>query len=250
MAARCLAAVLGLDGVLASAMQEWSQSMMDGIGSYADDSVVWQRSEAAARAVDEACRRSDRTTVRASRRFGDLGNAACTRSPDAATDSRQHHNVHRRRPERTAGRHFGRHVRAADQPGTTRAGRGRPRAVPHDLEHGLPGRTASTRYTQAASASGSKVTRTRPACRDGRGTVNLVGAATSPWSGCGHEDPAVLILRAQEHDHVSPVMQVVCYFHHEQGVLSGRLTSSSYVTRGAQRRSPRRSSLRGFLSSA
>lgn len=54
MAARCLAAVLGLDGVPAADLQEWSQSMMDGTGNYADDPVVWQRAEAAARSVEEA----------------------------------------------------------------------------------------------------------------------------------------------------------------------------------------------------
>ncbi|KFF98893.1 unspecific monooxygenase [Streptomyces scabiei] len=54
MAALCLAAVLGLREVDAADLQTWSQAMMDGTGNYADDPVVWQRAEAAARAVDGA----------------------------------------------------------------------------------------------------------------------------------------------------------------------------------------------------
>lgn len=54
MAALSLAAVLGLREVGADDLQTWSQAMMDGIGNYGDDPVVWQRAEAAARAVDEA----------------------------------------------------------------------------------------------------------------------------------------------------------------------------------------------------
>lgn len=54
MAARSLAAVLGLYEVDPQDLQTWSQAMMDGTGNYGDDPVVWQHSEAASRAVDEA----------------------------------------------------------------------------------------------------------------------------------------------------------------------------------------------------
>jgi cytochrome P450 len=54
MAALSLAAVLGLHEVSAADLQTWSQAMMDGTGNYADDPVVWQRAEAAARGVEEA----------------------------------------------------------------------------------------------------------------------------------------------------------------------------------------------------
>jgi cytochrome P450 len=54
MAARCLALVLGLPDVDPKDLQIWSQALMDGTGNYADDPVVWQRSEAAARGIDEA----------------------------------------------------------------------------------------------------------------------------------------------------------------------------------------------------
>ncbi|WP_326761629.1 cytochrome P450 [Streptomyces phaeochromogenes] len=54
MAARCLALVLGLPEVDPADLQTWSQALMDGTGNYADDPVVWQRSETAAHAIDEA----------------------------------------------------------------------------------------------------------------------------------------------------------------------------------------------------
>ncbi|MET9819501.1 cytochrome P450 [Streptomyces sp. NPDC006355] len=54
MAARSLAAVLGLHDVDPQDLQTWSQSMMDGNGNYGDVPAVWQRAEAAARAVDQA----------------------------------------------------------------------------------------------------------------------------------------------------------------------------------------------------
>ncbi|WP_199433680.1 cytochrome P450 [Qaidamihabitans albus] len=54
MAAKCLAAVLGLADVPAQDLQTWSQAMMDGTGNYADDPVVWQRAESAARGVERA----------------------------------------------------------------------------------------------------------------------------------------------------------------------------------------------------
>ncbi|MFE7843315.1 cytochrome P450 [Streptomyces sp. NPDC057474] len=54
MAALCLAAVLGLREVAAADLQTWSQAMMDGLGNYADDPVVWQHAEAASLGVDEA----------------------------------------------------------------------------------------------------------------------------------------------------------------------------------------------------
>jgi cytochrome P450 len=54
MAALCLVKVLGLRGVAAADMQEWSQAMMDGTGNYADDPKVWQRAERAAAAVGAA----------------------------------------------------------------------------------------------------------------------------------------------------------------------------------------------------
>jgi len=54
MAALSLAAILGLREVGAADLQAWSQAMMDGTGNYADDPVVWQQAEAAARSVDEA----------------------------------------------------------------------------------------------------------------------------------------------------------------------------------------------------
>ncbi|MFK4227883.1 cytochrome P450, partial [Streptomyces sp. NPDC019890] len=54
MAARSLAVVLGLHEVAPQDLQTWSQAMMDGTGNYGDDPAVWQRSDAAAGAVDEA----------------------------------------------------------------------------------------------------------------------------------------------------------------------------------------------------
>ncbi|MFI1168561.1 cytochrome P450 [Streptomyces sp. NPDC020801] len=54
MAARSLAAVLGLLEVDARDLQTWSQAMMDGTGNYGDEPEVWQRSDAATRGVDEA----------------------------------------------------------------------------------------------------------------------------------------------------------------------------------------------------
>ncbi|MFF7309118.1 cytochrome P450 [Streptomyces sp. NPDC008137] len=54
MAARCLASVLGLPEVEAQDLRTWSQAMMDGNGNYGDVPDVWQRAEAAARAVDAA----------------------------------------------------------------------------------------------------------------------------------------------------------------------------------------------------
>ncbi len=54
LAARNLAMVLGLQGVSDADMQRWSQAMMDGGGNYADDPVVWARSDEAALQIDEA----------------------------------------------------------------------------------------------------------------------------------------------------------------------------------------------------
>jgi cytochrome P450 len=54
MAARCLAAVLGLHDVDPQDLQIWSQAMMDGTGNYSDDPVVWQRSDAATPAAGKA----------------------------------------------------------------------------------------------------------------------------------------------------------------------------------------------------
>ncbi|MGW2541125.1 cytochrome P450 [Kitasatospora sp. NPDC001574] len=53
MAARSLAAVLGLHDADPQDLQVWSQAMMDGTGNYGDDPVIWQRCEAAVRGVDE-----------------------------------------------------------------------------------------------------------------------------------------------------------------------------------------------------
>ena len=52
--ARCLAALLGFEGVDDDTMQFWSQALMDGTGNYADDPEVWARSERAAREIDAA----------------------------------------------------------------------------------------------------------------------------------------------------------------------------------------------------
>ncbi|MFE7835131.1 cytochrome P450 [Streptomyces sp. NPDC057474] len=61
MAALSLAAMLGFRGVSADDMQRWSQTMMDGIGNYADDPGVWERAERSAAevgaAVDETMER-------------------------------------------------------------------------------------------------------------------------------------------------------------------------------------------------
>lgn len=54
LAARNLAMVLGLHEAADADMQRWSQAMMDGGGNYADDPVVWQRSDQAAAEIDEA----------------------------------------------------------------------------------------------------------------------------------------------------------------------------------------------------
>ena len=54
LAARNLAAVLGLLEVSDDDMQRWSQAMMDGGGNYADDPVVWSRVDEAVRGVDAA----------------------------------------------------------------------------------------------------------------------------------------------------------------------------------------------------
>jgi cytochrome P450 len=52
--ARCLAAILGLQGCSDEELERWSQALMDGTGNYADDPVVWERSERAAREIDAA----------------------------------------------------------------------------------------------------------------------------------------------------------------------------------------------------
>ncbi|MFE2943015.1 cytochrome P450 [Streptomyces sp. NPDC059255] len=49
-----LAAFLGLRGVTAHQLIEWSQALIDGAGNYADDAGVWARCDAATRAVDDA----------------------------------------------------------------------------------------------------------------------------------------------------------------------------------------------------
>ncbi|TQS45123.1 cytochrome P450 [Cryptosporangium phraense] len=54
LAARSLAAVLGLAEVAGADLEEWSQAMMDGNGNYGDDPAVWQRADAAARGVENA----------------------------------------------------------------------------------------------------------------------------------------------------------------------------------------------------
>ncbi len=52
--ARCLAAILGMPDADDDDLQRWSQALMDGTGNYGDDPVVWERSERAAREIDEA----------------------------------------------------------------------------------------------------------------------------------------------------------------------------------------------------
>jgi cytochrome P450 len=53
-AAANLRDIIGLPGASPADLVTWSQAMMDGTGNYADDPAVWARSEAAARAVDDA----------------------------------------------------------------------------------------------------------------------------------------------------------------------------------------------------
>ncbi|HWL45211.1 MAG TPA: cytochrome P450 [Ilumatobacter sp.] len=54
LAARNLAAVLGLRDVTDDDMQRWSQSMMDGGGNYADDPAVWARADRSTQEIDAA----------------------------------------------------------------------------------------------------------------------------------------------------------------------------------------------------
>lgn len=54
LAARNLAAVLGLRDVSDADMQRWSQSLMDGGGNYADDPAVWARADQSASEIDAA----------------------------------------------------------------------------------------------------------------------------------------------------------------------------------------------------
>lgn len=49
-----LAAFLGLRGVTADQLVEWSQALIDGAGNYPDDPAVWERCDSATAAIDEA----------------------------------------------------------------------------------------------------------------------------------------------------------------------------------------------------
>ena len=54
MAARCLMEILGLANVRWSDLCEWSQSLMDAVGNYGNDPVIWARQETVGRLIDEA----------------------------------------------------------------------------------------------------------------------------------------------------------------------------------------------------
>jgi cytochrome P450 len=60
LAARNLAALLGLRGASETELITWSQALIDGGGNYDDDPDIWKRCEAAAEAIDEAVRESVR----------------------------------------------------------------------------------------------------------------------------------------------------------------------------------------------
>lgn len=51
-ASQCLLEMLGLRDVSEHDLRIWSQAMMDGIGNYADDPLVWQRAKEASDGVD------------------------------------------------------------------------------------------------------------------------------------------------------------------------------------------------------
>jgi cytochrome P450 len=54
LAARNLAALLGLRGVAPADLQVWSQALIDGSGNYGDDPAVWERCEHAVAGIDAA----------------------------------------------------------------------------------------------------------------------------------------------------------------------------------------------------
>lgn len=54
MAARCLMEILGLSNVRWNDLCDWSQSLMDAVGNYGNDLVVWARQEEVCRLIDDA----------------------------------------------------------------------------------------------------------------------------------------------------------------------------------------------------
>jgi cytochrome P450 len=60
LAARNLAALLGLPGVPPADLQAWSQALIDGSGNYGDDPAVWERCERAVASIDAAVEESVR----------------------------------------------------------------------------------------------------------------------------------------------------------------------------------------------
>jgi cytochrome P450 len=56
--ARTLKLMLGLDDVVDTDMQVWSQALIDGIGNYADDASVWHRCREAGAGIDAAVARA------------------------------------------------------------------------------------------------------------------------------------------------------------------------------------------------
>lgn len=54
VAAENLRVVLGLDNAAQQDLQRWSQTLIDGVGNYADDPQVWERSERSSAEVDAA----------------------------------------------------------------------------------------------------------------------------------------------------------------------------------------------------
>lgn len=54
MAARCLMEILGLSNVRWRDLCDWSQSLMDAVGNYGNDPVVWARQEEVGQLIDNA----------------------------------------------------------------------------------------------------------------------------------------------------------------------------------------------------